>query len=683
MSSDPISIDFETHPITKEQPLPPPVCLSICWSLEEPQDLIHARDPAARRILRDLLESAISLQDPKLCGFFIAYDMNIAAKWFDLKDLIFEAYGAEVIHCNMIRQKLIDLARGQLKGYRDGTDDEWVAHLYNLNDIGQRYGLPALDKDEDGWRLRYNELDNVPISEWPERAAMYALDDTAADLHVHIAQNAWKDFLEDEFRQAETSFGLVRMSATGQRTDPEMVEVYRTWVQDRLDQSRDLLLNTGYTLPNKKGVPTFKHFLTYDAKKEKFKRSDKYIRAYALDVWAAKGVEDYPKTDTGGVCLDEEAVKKSGDDTLIAYQLFASASTAMDRVRELEGGIDPGRIHSRYDELKKSGRTSSSKPNVQNRKTEPVGDRESFIPPEDDLLVDMDFDGLELRTISQGCIHAVGFSKLAEVLNNGEDPHLIVAAQLCNTTYEDAKKRYALDDPDIIDARGAGKAKMVNFSCWAGTTPNGLRRHAAEVGYIYSKQEAIEIYGAFIESWPEATEYFAWVKRVCGQAGIGTMQCFGSGRVAGYLTYTEACSVISQGLGADATKEALRALIRECDYNKKSILYGCSMYNFIHDQYQLSIPDDNLAHERAEYAGHVAREAANKWLPDVPTRAKPMLVRRWSKLAKATKVNGRLVPWDINMLPPVDGKGRPWPKQVQAMIEVANRQAQRRAARAA
>jgi hypothetical protein len=679
--SSTISVDFETHLITNEVPIPPPVCLSICWSLEEEQDLIHARDPACKRVLRDLLEGAAA-QQHKLCGWYIAYDMMVASRWFDLQDQAFAAYGAEGIHCNMVRQKLIDLARGQLRGYREGSDDVWVKHEYSLDSVSQRYGIPALDKDT--WRLRYGELENLEIKHWPEGARLYALDDTAADLAVHLFQREYQEFLDDEFRQAESSFNLSLISAHGQTTDKAMVDLYRQYVQEKLDRSRDLLLETGYTLPNKKGKPEFKFFLSYLEKEERYKRSDKYIRAYALDVWAKKGVEDYPKTDTGGVCLDEDAVKKSGDEILIAYQLFSSASTAMNRVDELEAGTNGRAIHTRFDELLKSGRTSSSKPNVQNRATEPVGDRESFIPGDFEdgtpgLMIDMDFDGLELRTIAQGCIHSVGFSRLAEVLNEGEDPHLMVAAKLCNTTYDDAKVRYKQKDPEIIDARGAGKAKMVNFSCWAGTTVNGLRRHAADVGYNYSKEETIEIYNAFLESWPEAPEYFAWVKRVCGQAGIGTMACFGSNRIAGYLTYTESCSVISQGLGADATKEALRALCRECWYKRDSLLYGCLVYNFIHDQYQVKIPDGNLAHERAEFAGHIVREAANKWLPDVPTRAKPMLVRRWSKMAEPVKVDGRLIPWDLHLLGDSDPKGKPWPEQLQRMIKVAKEQEERRA----
>lgn len=656
----PISIDFEARLVSQAEPIPPPVCLSICYSLEDEQDLLHAKDPACKRMVRDLVEGAASGKR-KLCGFYSAFDMSVIAVHFKMMDEVFAAYAAEGVHCEMIRQKLIDIAKGELGGYRNGYTGAWVDHKYNLNDVGTRHGIETHDKDT--WRLRYAELEDVPIDDWELEAIQYPLDDTAKDWAIHESQLEYSQFLDDEFRQAETSFGLALMSAHGVCTDARMVEAFRRATQARIDSCRDLLVNSKY--------------LTWQPKKEKFKKEVKKIREYAIGVWKKKGVA-FPKTKTGGVCLDEQACKDSGDEILIAHQIYGSASTQMDRVAELLNGCSGLRIHTRFDELKKSGRTGSSKPNIQNRATEPVGDRESFqgglevldvhikgkLLGNRNILIDMDFDGLELRTVSQSCLDAVGFSRLAEVLNEGEDPHLMVAAQLCKTSYDDAKVRYKQDDPEIVDARGAGKAKMVNFSCWAGTTVKGLRAHAASVGYDYSMDEAADIYKAFMDAWPEAEQYFKWVRGHGGSAGMHAMMCFDSNRYAGLLTYTEACSIISQGRGADATKEGLRALIREC-YVGKGLLRGCRLYNFIHDQYQIEIPDDDLAHDRAEYAGKIAREAANIWLPRVPTRAKPMLVRRWSKLAKAVyDKSGRLIPWDITMLDPINkktGKKEPWP----------------------
>lgn len=664
----PVSIDFETFLITKTEPLPKPVCLSICWGLEEEQDLIHARDPACKRVLRDLIENA-ALSKLKLSGFYVAYDMGLACEWFDLWDQVDAAYQAKSIHCSMIRQKLIDIARGQLKGYHgDWNEDkgkhDWNAHDYNLDEVGQRHGVPKLDKDT--WRMRYGELYSVPVLHWEDAAKNYALDDTMADHLVHIGQLEYAHFLDNEFDQAETSFHLALTSASGQSTDPLMVAQFKKFIQRRIDQSHQLLLDNKY--------------IVWQPKKEKWKKEQKRVKEYARKVWATKGLP-FPKTKAGDISLDKEAVEASGDKILIAYQIFGSANTQMDRANELEDGID-GRIHTRFDELKKSGRTSSSKPNVQNRTTDPVGDRESFVGGwyfdpisgtfKRKILIDMDFDGLELRTISQGCKYAVGWSDLGDILNAGEDPHLIVAAKLCNTTYDDAKLRYKQKDPEIVDARGAGKAKMVNFSCWAGTTVKGLNNHAREVGYDHSMQESADIYKAFTDSWSEATHYFDWVRRQGGMAGMHTMMCFQSRRFAGMLTYTEACSIISQGLGADATKEALRALVRHCYFIKNSPLYGSRPFNFIHDQYQLEVDDDEHANDKAEFAGQVAREAANKWLPDVPTRAKPMLTRRWSKMAEPVKDGaGKLVPWDFDMLGPVDPKGRPWPLHIMEMQEVA------------
>lgn len=642
-SDGPISIDYETKLVSREDPVPPPVVLAIDYGGE--QDLIHARDPACYRTIRELLELAAASKI-KLSGFYVTFDLMVSAEHFDLKDQVFAALDANSIYCTMIRQKYIDIGHGEYRGYF-GRNQQWVKYEYKLDHVAPRHGWPPMNK-EDSWRLRYWELINTPLDQWPTDAIEYPINDVKADQFCWYAQEKYNQFFEDQFRRVDTSFCLAAVSRNGLGTSKFMVGKYREMVQARLDQHRDLLLEQKFIKPKADG---------------KYKSEQKKMQLYAQAWCVYKGIT-MPETKTGMPSLAAESVKKYRNKLITAFAEFGSAKTAMDRVDELEAGCNGLRIHTRFDELAKSGRSTSSNPNIQNRSVA-VGDRESIVADEGYVLGCADADGLELRTIAQSCIDTVGFSRLAEFLNSGEDPHLEVAAKLVGISYDEAKIRYAQDDPELIDARGAGKAKMVNFSSWAGTSVKGLNYHAQEVGLNHSMEESQAIYQAFLDSWPEATEYFRKVKSDT-QGGVGTTGVIRSGRYAGLLSYTESCSYPSQGLGADATMEALRRLVRHSESYRQSILFGCPVINYIHDEFHQQFPDDEAAHDRAMEMGRVFREGMAIWLPDVPPRAKPYLTYRWSKMAKAVyDSNKRLIPWDFDMLGETDNRGRPWPADVE------------------
>ena len=53
---------------------------------------------------------------------------------------------------------------------------------------------------------------------------------------------------------------------------------------------------------------------------------------------------------------------------------------------------------------------------------------------------------------------------------------------------------------------------------------------------------------------------------------------------------------------------------------------------------------DLRAHEAAQELGRLLVAGAAPWLPDVPIKTEPLLMRRWSKLAKPVFKEGRLAP---------------------------------------
>lgn len=83
------------------------------------------------------------------------------------------------------------------------------------------------------------------------------------------------------------------------------------------------------------------------------------------------------------------------------------------------------------------------------------------------------------------------------------------------------------------------------------------------------------------------------------------------------------------------------------DWRLGSILLGCRIVNFIHDEFILEVPDDALAHDRAMALGDGMNTHIRHYLRRVPATAEPLLMRVWSKDAKPIKgPDGRLIPWE-------------------------------------
>jgi hypothetical protein len=346
------TFDTETRLIMPADTAPDLVCLSWCID-EYGYGLYHQSDP---KLYDDLVAL---MEDPEIIfvGQYIAYDWGVlAAKWPELLPTIFELYDADRVTDTSIRQKLIDIARGQYRGYTNSLTGKAVKISYHLADLAKRHLGKELDKDT--WRLRYGELIDTPLEEWPQGAKQYPIDDAISTHGVFLKQEEYANLLDDQYRQARAEWALRLMSAWGIRTDPRMTARLRKATEDDLDACRDILLHEGLLVQKKDR--------TYQKKVKLAQERMKQVHPCG------------EKTPTGKPKLDETNVKASQDDVLIAFQKFGSSSTIIKRVEELEAGHEFP-IHSRFEVLMETGRTSSSKPNIQNRSTTP-GDRECIIP---------------------------------------------------------------------------------------------------------------------------------------------------------------------------------------------------------------------------------------------------------------------------------------------------------------
>jgi hypothetical protein len=169
-----VGIDTETFLITPGNVAPRLVCLSIAE---------YGRDSRLLNAADAKLAFYSLITDPKisLVGHNIAFDLLVLAKTWGYLDEVFAAYEAKRIRDTGIRQRLIDIANGRTKEGLVCRNGVWAKASYKLLDLEKLHLTPtspdafdlreAVKNGPDAWRLRYSELVDVPIAQWPEAAS--------------------------------------------------------------------------------------------------------------------------------------------------------------------------------------------------------------------------------------------------------------------------------------------------------------------------------------------------------------------------------------------------------------------------------------------------------------------------------------------------------------------------------
>jgi hypothetical protein len=234
------SLDTETMLIFPGAMAPPLVCTSWAESRE-------AIGPVADFGVFTHLEPTVdivgaALRDTHTVFANAPYDLAVfGAAHPELIPTIFEALDAGRVHDIQTREKLLDLARGTFR-FEEDEDGNIKAKGYSLAGIAQRRLGKTLDKDT--WRMRYHDLWNVPIEEWPQGAKDYAADDAISTLKIFHAQEKLVKYLGNEAQQVRAHFALHLMSCRGFMTDPDAVDRLEKRVREEIDEIREELVDT-------------------------------------------------------------------------------------------------------------------------------------------------------------------------------------------------------------------------------------------------------------------------------------------------------------------------------------------------------------------------------------------------------------------------------------------------------
>lgn len=671
-----VDIDTETWLIQSGRQAPKLVCLSYVTS-DGYKDVLDAYD--AVRWFTQVLADNRYLINSHNAAFDTVVMLEAAYQHgVDLAPLLFYAYRNNRITCTLMRAQLADLGAGKLanSGMRANLPSE--SHLPAKKKSGY-YTLAGCiyraykedigaDKGDDAWRLRYCELDGLPFNSWPTDAYRYALHD--AELHgkLYEYQREHTDprFLRDEYNQARAAFAFRLMECHGVQTDAEEVDKLEASCKRVVEELETKLLANGLMR----------------VEKGERKVIEKNLKEWVEQAYsnAKKTVPRTPKSDrfpNGQVKIDKETLKQvrnlypSGSNP---YELLAEIGDSQEAWDTLDkyipllkqGGTYP--IHTRYRLILETGRTSSS-PNVQNPPRAPlpcdrcgkkiktgvsvctcggyIGNvRTCFVARPGKLLCSVDYNQLELCTLSQACIDLVGFSSMGDAINAGKDLHSIFAADLLSSDYETVRAKVKAKEQTAVDARQ--DSKICNFGLGGGMGPKTLVEHMAKHGRIITFPQAKRYIAQWLRRWHEMPRYFATIKAL-GFASMGAtaaVELPRTGLVRGKAYYSAACNFKFQALAAAGAKAAGFDLAEECYAVRTSPLYGSRLSIFLHDEWMLEHPESS-AHDAALRQAEIQRATMQTYCPNVVIPLpEPALMERWYKQAEARYENGRLVAWE-------------------------------------
>ncbi len=259
------------------------------------------------------------------------------------------------------------------------------------------------------------------------------------------------------------------------------------------------------------------------------------------------------------------------------YKLYANYSIGLiDEIRE------DGKIHTIFNQcLTRTGRLSSSKPNLQNipiRSDYSKLVRKAFIPEEDSLLMSSDYSQIELRVFA----HMANATNLQEAFIEDKDIHSKTASDIFKVPINE------------VDKKMRRIAKTVNFGILYGISSFGLSEDLK-----IDVASAKEFLSNYLNTYPGIKEYMEQEKREAYKNGFVTTIMNRRRKIdelksSNYMVRSSgermALNTPIQGSAADILKKAMVELYQAMkDRNLKS-----KMLIQVHDELVFNVYKDEL-----------------------------------------------------------------------------------------
>ena len=602
-----LTIDCETELIGQGRKAPLMACMS-------------ASDGQAHQLLSsdegcDLLARWMRLDDGWLIGHNIAFDLAVIIRHRPaLAAPIWRLYDQGRIWDTGIHERLYTLYHGWTQHPEIGRPI--TSQGVSLAQLAR--GLLGLDisgqkLDPNSPRYSYGKLIDTPLDQWSAEAREYALEDARITHQIfetqqtrlvsveHVTRGEYRHLASFEI-QARAAWALHHLELWGLRTSAQSVEAWR----DDLTTQRAKLE---------------RELIEFGLLKDNGKRNMSAIKA----VIEASYGEDTPRTEKGAIQTSGEVLEQSGEPILKSLAKWLKLDKLSGTFGPVIESATERPLNPRWNVLVRTGRTSCTKPNLQQLPQE-GGVRECFRPREGCVYIGADYSTAELVALAQVCLNLGLSSKMAEAISQGQDLHLALAADLAGVSYERALELKAAKDKQILKLRKL--AKVPNFGLPGGLGANGLVGFArGTYGLDISTNEAEELKRAWFARWSEMRRYFDHVKE---RVSAGHIIQHYSGRRRGGVGFTDGANTYFQGLVADGAKSALFDVVRAAWMEPDSPLFGAKPVLFIHDEIICEVEESKAAAAADELA-RLMLKGIKPYVPDLPIQAEAWCSRTWRK----------------------------------------------------
>lgn len=623
-----VAIDCETHLITDDVPIPELVCVSVNPCING-KFLFTGKE--FKKHLITMLKSDKPDNDIVLVAQNAAFDFSVFAVSYgeEIFELINKAYKDGRILCTKLFEKLIRLKTdGDTNGKGEFALD-FLAEKYLGEDI------TASKKDGDSWRLRYSELDGIPICDYPTEAAEYAKEDARICFDVYREQVLQYGNSTNLSLQCHSDWVLRVMAAGGLCIDGDFLEERLKEVTAVVDKQNIILKDEGILVRKfKKKNP------------DEFKKDTKVVKAIVTKFFNEQGLVP-PQTPKGNIKMDVDTLDAmegydKGVDALIAIGTNGKALSTY-----LKPWHGKERIYTQYDVLKDTGRMSSFKPNIQN--VPRFGRiRGCIVPSEGNVFCAIDFSQLELCALAQVIKEQLPDIEhcLLNAINEGKDLHCLTASTIIGMEYDEFMEQKV----ELKDFRQMAKA--ANFGLPGGLGAATFQAFARKsYGVTLDDDDVKDIISAYFETFPDVKAYLKSIPKLKVTTDLDTFykceQLFTDRvRMISEKGYCSAANTFFQGLASDGVKSALIDVAEYCWFGLKGTVNPVMI---IHDEIIFEIPNDKYMGKQALELSDIMVEAMQKWMPDVTNiQAEPALMERWEKEAEPTyNDKGELILWKM------------------------------------
>jgi len=429
-------------------------------------------------ITRDHLSAFIEAHRgvPMVCHN-AAFDLKVINTMLRPKLDIYQAVDANLVWDTLVLKRLYSLATaGHTARGEAGLADCTQAHLGIALNKGKQ------DAQGHTVRTSFGKFLGKPPEAIPAEYLVYLGQDALATWHLFVELlRLIKDLLQGSQRiygfvspnwlgyvvsrfgplthhiQLRASILMDALRCNGIGIDQTRQEEKANKVKEMLAEAKEHLRQHGY-LAGEKG-------------------SDKALQSILTSLKRNNPNLELQTTPTGKwSTAEEDLMELAAEDSFFAdFRTYKVAEKLLSTYLRKMGR---SRLHPQFGYLLQTGRTYCSGgfnlqnlPREKNEKEAAATIRGCFVPGENQVFIDCDYSQIELVVLGYVCQHQLGLpSRLAQLINDGQDVHRLIAAAVLSK------------DPKDVSKEERNSAKPVSFGRPGGMAVRGLKR-VAKNGY--------------------------------------------------------------------------------------------------------------------------------------------------------------------------------------------------------